>query len=359
MQATTTGHYKNATSVYESVKNYYGRVLHTSKDLKTSACCTAKRPHKIIRDALARLPNDIISRYYGCGTPLPFGIEGLHVLDLGSGAGRDCYVAASLVGPSGLVTGVDMTKELLEVAAAHVEEYTTALGYPQPNLRFVQGYMEFLAEAGIAASSMDLVISNCVVNLSPDKKRVLANVHEVLKEGGEFYFSDVYCDRRLPEEVRTHEVLLGECIAGALYVEDFKRLCREVGFTDPRILATAPIAIEDEELKQIVGEARFFSITYRLFKCQDLEMACEDYGQYAVYKGTIGGCESSYALDDHHLFEAGKPVLVCGNTADMLGKTWLAPHFQVVGSRERHYGLFGATVASTKDNSSGPRAGCC
>jgi SAM-dependent methyltransferase len=254
-----------------------------------------------------------------------------------------------------------MTKEQLDVANAHVAEYTAKLGYARPNLRFVQGYIEFLAEAGVEPASMDLVISNCVVNLSPDKRRVLSNVYEVLREGGEFYFSDVYCDRRLPPSVRSHEVLLGECLAGALYIEDFRRLCHAVGFTDPRALSTSPIAVDDEELREVVGEARFYSITYRLFKLPDLETLCEDYGQYAVYRGTIKGHASSYQLDDHHLFETGRPVLVCGNTADMLGKTWLGPHFDVVGSRERHFGLFGA-CAGPKDKASTselPKGGAC
>jgi len=253
-----------------------------------------------------------------------------------------CVCVSLQVGPSGSVTGVDMTKEQLDVANAHVASFTASLGYSEPNLRFVQGYMEFLAEAGIKPGSLDLVISNCVINLSPDKRRVLANVYEVLREGGEFYFSDIYCDRRLPESVRMHEVLLGECIGGALYIEDFRRLCRAVGFIDPRVLSSSPITVDDEELKELVGEAHFFSVTFRLFKLGDLETLCEDYGQHATYHGTILGHPNSYALDDHHLFETGKPVMVCGNTADMLGKTWLAQHFKVVGSRERHYGLFGA-----------------
>lgn len=248
-----------------------------------------------------------------------------------------------------------MTAEQLNVAKAHVGEFTTALGYPQPNLFFKQGYIELLQEAGIRPGSVDLVISNCVVNLSPDKHRVLANVYEALREGGEFHFSDVYCDRRLPDAVRKHEVLLGECIGGALYVEDFRRICHAVGFTDPRMLCSSPIDVKDEELKELVGEARFYSITFRLFKLPDLETLCEDYGQYACYLGSVPGHSYSYPLDDHHLFETAKATLVCGNTADMLSKTWLAPHFRVEGSRERHYGLF----RSTSNPSDRTRGGSC
>eukprot|EP00755_Sulcionema_specki_P005031 Sspe_Gene.4730::Locus_1557_Transcript_4_5_Confidence_0.222_Length_1590::g.4730::m.4730 len=166
-----------------------------------------------------------------------------------------------------------------------------------------------------------MVISNCVVNLSPDKPSVLREVYRVLADGGEFYFSDVYCDRRLPEKVQKHEVLWGECIAGAMYIEDFIREANKVGFTDPRMLAKSEIFVTDPELSEIVGKARFFSITYRLFKLPGmLETKCEDYGQYAVYKGTIPGHPNGYMLDDHHDFETKKPMLVCGNTGAMVGE---------------------------------------
>lgn len=173
------------------------------------------------------------------------------------------------------------------------------MGYKKPNLQFKKGYIEFLEgihvdvkskltiwiEAGIEPNSIDIVISNCVVNLSPNKRQVLQSVYNVLKAGGEFYFSDVYCDRRLPEKVRQHKILFGECIAGALYVNDFKHLAREIGFKDPRILEMNEIRIRDEELLEIIGNAKFYSITFRLFKLDDLEPLCEDYGQVATYNG--------------------------------------------------------------------------
>ncbi|EKX55401.1 hypothetical protein GUITHDRAFT_62819, partial [Guillardia theta CCMP2712] len=323
------------------------QVLHTSKDLKTSACTASGRPHPVVV-MLLFLPEIVREKFYGCGAPLPLGIEGRSVLDLGSGSGRDCYAAAALVGPTGSVVGIDMTAEQLSVARAHAEQYCKSLGYDRCNLNFVEGYIERLEEAGIQANTFDLVISNCVVNLSPDKPRVLREVYRVLKPGGEFYFSDVYCDRRLPKNVQEHEVLWGECIAGALYTNDFIRYARAAGFGDPRILSSAPIEVHDPELKAILGEAKFFSITYRLFKLPEgmLETLCEDYGQASAqavrYKGTIKGMEHSYMLDDHHLFEKGKLSLVCGNTAAMLenGVSWLAPHFEILGDRSVHYGEF-------------------
>ena len=358
---------KDDATVRAEVATYYGETLQTSDDLKTSACCTPNALPKAVKDVLRSVPDEIKAKYYGCGSPLPAGIEGLRVLDLGSGSGRDCYVASALVGPRGTVTGVDMTDAQLDVAKSHVEEYTAnVLKYDAPNMRFVKGQIEYLDEAGIEDGSVDLIISNCVINLSPGKARVLSEAYRVLADGGEFYFSDVYCDRRLPQHVRENEVLYGECLAGALYIEDFKRLCAAAGFLDARVLEGHPIEIKDPALKEITGNAKFYSITYRLFKLPGLmETLCEDYGQIATYKGTIPGHTHSYALDDHHVFETGKPMLVCGNTAGMCGEkgmSWLAKHFDVVGNRNTHFGLFDcspAPVAAAPDAPAGGGGGSC
>jgi len=329
---------------YDVVKDYYGKVLETSKDLKTSACTAAGSPHPAIVKIMRQIPDEIVSKFYGCGAPLPLGISGLRVLDLGSGSGRDCYVCSALVGEKGFVTGIDMTEEQVAVADKYLPEFTKTLGYKKPNMKFIKGHIEYLDKAGIEDESVDIVISNCVVNLSPDKPRVLREVYRVLAPGGEFYFSDVYCDRRLPEHVQKHEVLWGECISGALYDEDFKRIARDVGFPDPRVLSCSEVKVTDPELQEVVGEARFYSITYRLFKVPELlETMCEDYGQIAIYKGTIEGHKNAYQLDDHHRFETGKPMMICGNTAAMVGEggiSWLSPHFNIVGDRSIHYGLF-------------------
>ena len=98
------------------LQDYYGKVLQSTKDLKTSACIAAGKPHPLLRGLMARLPEEVQSRFYGCGVPVPLGIEGLRVLDLGSGSGRDCYLSAALVGEVGFVTGIDMTEEQLQVS---------------------------------------------------------------------------------------------------------------------------------------------------------------------------------------------------------------------------------------------------
>ena len=117
---------------------------------------------------------------------------------------------------------------------------------------------------------------------------------------GEMYFSDVYADRQLPDDVRTHPVLLGECIGGALYTEEFRRICEKIGFSQPRELEVSIVGVTDPELLSLVGNTTFYSITYRLFKLNDmseLEDREENYDQKAVYKGTIEGYENKYEFD--------------------------------------------------------------
>jgi len=351
------------SGIHEMVQKYYGETLKSSADLKTDACCTAVAPPKTIKEALKKVPDEVMDKYYGCGSPLPFGIDGLTVLDLGSGSGRDCYVAAQLVGEEGRVIGIDMTDEQLAVSRKYVDSFCTdTMKYKQPNMEFIKGFIELLPEY-LEPESVDMIISNCVVNLSPRKDQVLSGAYTVLKEGGEFYFSDVYCDRRLSDEIRKHEVLVGECLGGALYTEDFRRICQSVGFADPRILAANELTVNDPELMAILGNAKFYSITYRLFKHKEMEDKCEDFGQVAIYKGTLGEHPDFYDLDDHHRFITNKPMLVCGNTANMVGGTWLKPHFTVLGDTQTHYGLFDCNpIAATtvpKDGGAAVGGACC
>jgi SAM-dependent methyltransferase len=282
----------------------------------------------------------------------------MRLLDLGCGSGRDCYVLAKLVGATGKVTGVDMTEAQLEVARAHVETYGKALGFAPP-LHFVHGVIEDLAGSGIADNSIDVAVSNCVVNLSADKRAVLRGVFQALCNGGEFYQSDIYCDRRLPSSVRQDPVLLGECLGGAMYETDFLRLCREVGFADPREMSRSPLTVEGR-LAETLGNAKFFSVTHRLFKLDGLEPSCEEYGQVASYKGTLAGAPHAFTLDAAHVFETGRWVSVCANTALILASSWLRPHFTVMGDTSVHYGRYAQGCAPLSSaTQKGDSADCC
>jgi arsenite methyltransferase len=353
----------DADATRSIVRHYYGEVLGGTADLRTSACCDADAVPAWLRPLLARVHPEVSGRYYGCGLVTPPLLEGCRVLDLGCGAGRDVYLLSQLVGPRGQVTGVDMTPAQLAVARAHQGFHAEAFGFA--NTRFLEGTIERLEDLPLEPGGFDVVVSNCVLNLSPDKAAVLRGVRRLLSRGGEFYFSDVYADRRLPESARRDPVLLGECLGGALYWNDFLRLAREAGFADPRLVSQRPLAIRDPALAPLLGEARFTSATWRLFQIPELEDACEDYGQAVIYSGTIPDHPHRFDLDAHHLLETGRVFPVCGNTFRMLEQSRFQPHVRFVGDWERHYGLFpgcGAAAPFAPAESAGMAAsfeGCC
>jgi SAM-dependent methyltransferase len=321
-----------------AVQAYYGQELTGTADLKTSACCDADAVPDWLRPLLARIHPDVLARYYGCGLVCPPLLEGCRILDLGCGTGRDVYALAQLVGPSGSVVGIDMTAEQLAVAREHLPFHAEQFGYA--NVSFLEGTIEALETLPLEPGSFDVIVSNCVLNLSTDKAAVLRGVKRLLKPGGEMYFSDVYVDRRLPEAVRRDPVLYGECLGGALYWNDFLRLAKGAGFPDPRLVSDRELRITEQALAPLVGEARFYSATYRLFQISELEDACEDHGQAVIYRGTIPHHPHRFDLDGHHAIETGRVFPVCGNTFRMLQATRFAPHFTFIGDFSRHYGLF-------------------
>ncbi|WP_045226361.1 methyltransferase domain-containing protein [Methyloterricola oryzae] len=348
-----------AQPAHEAVQEYYGKILSTQQDLKTSACCTGESLPQDLRSLLKELHPEVTEKFYGCGSPIPSCLDGMTVLDLGCGSGRDCFLLSRLVGEGGQVIGVDMTDEQLAVARRHVGYHTEKFGYARPNVRFLKGYIEDLGVLGIADASVDVVISNCVLNLSPDKERVFAEIWRVLKPGGELYFSDVFADRRVPPHLAGDPVLLGECLGGALYLEDFRRLMARIGCPDYRVVSSSPIALNNPDIERKAGMIGFFSLTVRAFKLE-LEDRCEDYGQVAYYLGSIPGSPHAFQLDDHHLLQTGRPMPVCGNTADMLGKTRYTPHFRIAGDTAVHYGLFACgTAPLAQFAGKDPAAGAC
>ena len=324
--------------MYDVVQDYYGKQLQSSDDLKTTACCDISQIPNWLKPLLSNIHDDVLSRYYGCGLVCPPLLEGCRVLDLGCGSGRDVYALAQLVGKTGQVVGVDMTAEQLAIARQHQAYHAEKFGYD--NVTFLEGFIEKLDELDLEPNSFDVIVSNCVVNLSHDKDAVLAGVQRLLKTGGEFYFSDVYASRRVPEAVKNDPVLYGECLGGALYWNDFLRIAHRAGFADPRLKEDRPLLITDPVLATRAGNIEFFSATYRLFKINALETACEDYGQAVIYRGTIPEHPHRFILDAHHSIDTGKVFAVCGNTWLMLQNTRFKDHFQFIGDFTIHYGIF-------------------
>ena len=347
---------------HDRLKAYYGKILESSKDLKTSACCCSEECVPIeVKSILKEIDDEIVDRFYGCGSPIPPVLKGCTVLDLGCGTGRDVYVASKLAGENGFVIGVDMTDEQLAVAKRHVDSMREKFGYKHPNVDFRKGFIEDLKALDIADNSIDAVISNCVINLSPDKHAVFKEIFRVLKPGGELYFADVFAGRRVPDEFIDDPVLHGECLAGAMYIEDFRRLLNSLGCPDYRVAAGRKLSLENPEIENKVGMIDFYSMTIRAFKLASMEDICEDYGQVAVYQGTIPNHPHYFDLDDHHRFITGKPMLVCGNTAAMVQETRFSKHFSVWGDRSVHYGPFDCAPASVKAETEQAGAGgsCC
>ena len=347
---------KNGGLDYHSnSQDYYGRVLQSNRDLKTSACCENSAPPDWLKPLFANLDPEIIERSYGCGSPIPVAIEGCTILDLGSGTGRDVYLAAQLVGQEGRVIGVDFTKEQLNLAREKLPHQMERFGYSSSNVEFYESPLEDLDSLPIASNSVDVIISNCVLNLCPDKTKVLEQVFRALKPGGELYFSDIFADRRLPPALANDPDFHGECLGGAWYWEDFRRSLATAGCPDYRIVSHSQLSLEDPRMRAVSAGIKFESATIRCFKSANLEDRCEDYGQSITYRGTIPQPPRQFSLDSNHHFEVGRPVRVCGNTAAMIQESRFASHFTVSGDRAHHFGIFPCASSDSTD----PQPGCC
>lgn len=317
------------SQVHESVKNYYGARLETSADLQTSAtsCSMPRRPlRKSACDALKLVHPEVLKRFFGCGLCIPEKLEGCKVLDLGSGSGRDCYVLSKLVGEHGLVTGLDMTESLVAAARKFIQYHQETFGYKKANTVFVQGYMEKLQEAGIESNSLDVVVSNCVICLCPDKRAVLMEAYRVLKEGGELYFSDMYASEVVPESFKEDPVLWGEGMAGSLYWQDLISLVQEIGFSTPYLVAASHIEVHNCDLKKKAGGVKYASGTYRFFK---LPKSTLDRKALVTYKGTVLDCAEQLDFDASHSFKANVAVEVDGEMAAVLQCSRFSTDFSI------------------------------
>jgi arsenite methyltransferase len=332
------------------LREYYGQTLQKTEDLTEQACCVEStfRRHA---STIALLPDEVVTRHYGCGCPIPEDdLTGLTCLDLGSGAGVDAFLLARLVGSKGHVHGLDMTDEQLDVARRNAPAVAKAFGHCKPNTTFHKGMIE-TAEP-IESNSVDLVISDCVVNLSPRKDLVFQTIHRVLKDGGELYISDIVADRRIPDEIANDPRLHAECLGGALYEHDLYDLLAETGFVDTRVVERRVLQTE------VLGQPIVFSsITIRAQKfATPLDRRCEDYGQFATYTGAFSRTPARFHYDDSHVFERDRPTPVCRNTARMLSETRLARGFRVT-EPVQHFGLFQRGPRAAPSNGESPAPG--
>ena len=220
----------NSDQIREAVCENYGQIAESSSSCCDASCCTpsAQAP-QLLSLQLGYSPQDLVAvpeganLGLGCGNPQAIANlqPGEVVLDLGSGAGFDCFLAARQVGPGGRVIGVDMTAQMITKARANAQQD----GYD--NVEFRLGEIEHLP---VADASVDVIISNCVINLSPEKADVFAEAFRVLRPGGRLAVSDVVAFAKIPDEVRDDMALLSSCISGAEEVGVVERLLQEAGF---------------------------------------------------------------------------------------------------------------------------------
>ncbi len=301
------------------------------------------------------IPDEVIERDYGCGDPSRYLRPGETVLDLGSGTGKICFIAAQVVGATGRVIGVDMTPDMLEVARRNAPVVAERLGYA--NVEFRRGRIQDLAldwdlmdealalrpaasteallEAQVAAEnlrrerplvadgSVDVVVSNCVLNLvsNGDKARLFAEIYRVLADGGRAVISDIVGDEPVPEHLQHDAELWSGCISGALTESAFLEAFEAAGFYGVRIVER-----QTEPWRTVEG-IEFRSLTLEAFKGK--EGPCFEHNQAVIYKGPF----KEVLDDDGHRMVRGRRYAVCAKTFALYGREPYAESFERVEPR--------------------------
>ena len=288
----------------DDVRNFYSKAAVTSQE---NLCC----PTKYDGGDLSHIPAEVLEVSYGCGSPVSrANIQlGETMVDLGSGGGIDCFIAAKSVGATGRVYGIDMTDEMLEVARKNSVQVTENLGYN--NVEFKQGFLEAIP---LSDGSADLVTSNCVINLSVNKHAVFEEILRVLKPGGRFVISDIISEKEVPEEMKNHKELWGECISGALTLSSFIDSARQSGFQG--------LQVSKDYLWKVVEGIKFYSYTIEGHKISASKEPSCCKSLNAMYSGpfesvTVGG----------NTYPAGADVDIDEATAEILGSPPFADLF--------------------------------
>ncbi len=329
---TQTNKSEQMTANYDIESAVLNRYKEGAREVQPSLCC----PTGYDNNYLEKLPQEIIEKDYGCGDPTRYVREGETVVDLGSGAGKNCYIIAQKVGASGQVIGVDFNDEMLSLARKYQDEIAVKLGYH--NTRFIKGKIQDLAldldpiqqwlanhpitsiegiadfetecdrlrqeQPLIADQSVDVVISNCVLNLvrPEDKKQLFQEIYRVLKRGGRAVISDIVCDEDPTPEILNDPELWSGCIAGAFREDEFLKMFENAGFYGVEIL------VRQAEPWQVIDGIEFRSVTIQAFKGKD--GPCLDRNQAVIYKGPW----KQVMDDDGHTLYRGERMAVCDKT---------------------------------------------
>ncbi len=292
---------------HDDVQEFYGEA---AKKPQADLCCPTNYP---IEDT-SHIPQEVIDRFYGCGSPVGIAEikNGETVVDLGSGAGIDCFIAAKKAGAVGSVIGIDMTDEMLEVARKSSEKVSENLGYR--NVEFRKGYLE---EIPVDSETVDLITSNCVINLSPNKVKVFQEMIRTLKDHGRILISDVVSEVSLPKEIREDKQLWGECLGGCVTENQLISYLEQAGFYGVEILG--------KTFWKTVEKINFYSVSVRAFKHNKSDK-CVYEGQKAVYCGPF-----KVIIDDEgHVFPRNEEVEVCSDTASKLSRPPYKMFFNII-----------------------------
>jgi len=231
------------TTIHETVREHYAERIKSNASCCDDNCC-GPESKLYPEDLLATLPAGESAVSYGCGDPVTLASlkPGQTVLDLGSGAGLDCFFAAKQVGETGYVIGVDMTPEMLDRARSSAKRLNLT------NVDFRQGYLE---ELPVESNTVDVIISNCVINLSPDKEKVFAEAFRVLNTGGKLAVSDIVTEGELPDTIRKSLSAWAGCVAGAVEVNEYISMMEAVGFTD---VSVTPVFFDKETVDSAIDD---------------------------------------------------------------------------------------------------------
>ncbi|UCD11457.1 MAG: methyltransferase domain-containing protein [Nitrospinaceae bacterium] len=307
IRSSSESNTKSSEVSRDDVQTFYSRAAVTSQE---SLCC----PADYSGDDLSHIPEEVRSISYGCGSPVSRAnlSPGETLVDLGSGGGIDCFIAAKSVGAGGRVYGIDMTDEMLGVARKNAVPVAENLGYS--NVEFKQGFLEAIP---LEDASADVVTSNCVVNLSTRKEEVFREIHRVLKAGGRFVIADIISEREVPEAMQNRKDLWGECVSGAMTLPHFLDAAKKSGFLG--------LCFEKDYLWKEVEGIRFYSYTIRGYKLEPGEPAPEASKLLAIYNGPF----DSVNFGGTH-FEVGVPVAVDRKTGSILGSRAYCGEFTLI-----------------------------
>ncbi|MFT3919639.1 arsenite methyltransferase [Cloacibacterium sp.] len=239
--------------IKEMVKQKYAEIALQNQETNASSCCgsggCSTEVYNIMTDDYDHLEgyNPDADLKLGCGLPTEFAKikKGDYVVDLGSGAGNDCFVARAETGETGKVVGIDFTPEMIEKARNNAEK----LGFN--NVEFRQGDIENIP---LTSNVADVVVSNCVMNLVPNKPKAFSEVHRILKIGGHFSISDIVLEGDLPEKIKTAAEMYAGCVASAIQKEEYLQIIKNSGFKNITLQKQKPIIVPDDILKNYLTE---------------------------------------------------------------------------------------------------------